>query len=194
MTPYAEKTFRSRDGLQLCYRDYRGDPNRAPVLCLHGLTRNCRDFEKLAQRIAPTRRVITPDIRGRGRSQHDPNWLNYHPGVYVDDVWTLLREAFLERVVVIGTSLGGLIAMLMAATRPQSLAGVVLNDVGPELDPVGVARIQSYVGRLPPAKNWQDAVGQMKLMFAAALPDYSDAQCSNLRGHPSAKMSRAFRA
>jgi pimeloyl-ACP methyl ester carboxylesterase len=176
MAVYDEKFFRSRDGLQLYYRDYPGDSSRAPVLCLHGLTRNSQDFEKLAPRIAPTRRVITPDIRGRGRSQHDPNWLNYHPGVYVDDVWILLREAFLERVVVIGTSLGGLIAMLMAAMRPQSLAGVVLNDVGPELDPVGVARIQSYVGRLPPAKNWQDAVGQMKLMFAAALPGYSDAQ------------------
>jgi pimeloyl-ACP methyl ester carboxylesterase len=174
--PFEEKYFRSRDGLQLFYRDYPGDSSRAPVLCLHGLTRNCRDFEKLALRIAPTRRVITPDIRGRGQSQHDPNWLNYHPAVYVDDVWALLREACLERVVVIGTSLGGLVAMLMAATRPQLLAGVVLNDVGPELDPVGAARIQSYVGRLPPARSWQDAVGQMKLMFAAALPDYSDAQ------------------
>ena len=176
MMPYDEKFFRSRDGLQLFYRDYPGDPDKAPVLCLHGLTRNSRDFEKLALRIAPTRRVITPDIRGRGRSQRDPNWLNYRPGVYVDDVSTLLHEAALERVVVIGTSLGGLIAMLLAAARPQSLAGVVLNDVGPELDPVGVARIQSYVGRLPPANNWQDAVAQMKLMFAAALPDYSDAQ------------------
>ena len=153
---FEEKYFRSRDGLRLYYRDYPGDSSTAPVLCLHGLTRNSRDFERLALRIAPTRRVITPDIRGRGRSQHDPNWLNYHPGVYVDDVVDAAARGFLERVVVIGTSLGGLIAMLMAAMRPQSLAGVVLNDVGPELDPVGVARIQSYVG---PAAAGEDLAG-----------------------------------
>ncbi|HEX2492904.1 MAG TPA: alpha/beta hydrolase [Steroidobacter sp.] len=173
---YAEHTFFTRDGLTLFYRDYPGDLRKAPVLCLHGLTRNSQDFAKIAQRISPDRRVIAPDQRGRGRSQSDPNWLNYHPGVYVADMWSLLRKLDLERVIVIGTSLGGLMAILMAAMRPQAFAGVVLNDVGPELDPVGVARIQSYVGRLPPVKNWDEAVAQMKTMFAHALPDYTDAQ------------------
>jgi pimeloyl-ACP methyl ester carboxylesterase len=173
---FQEKFFDSRDGLRLHYRDYSGDPRKTPVLCLHGLTRNCRDFEKLAQRIAPARRVITPDQRGRGKSQHDPNWLNYHPGVYVDDMWTLLRTVGAERVIMIGTSLGGLMAMIMAAMRPQALAGVVLNDVGPEFDPVGVARIQSYVGRLPSVTTWGEAIEQMKTMFAHALPDYTEAQ------------------
>ncbi|MGH8175135.1 MAG: alpha/beta fold hydrolase, partial [Steroidobacter sp.] len=176
MTNHDEKYFRSRDGLELFYRDYAGDAGKAPVVCLHGLTRNCHDFEKLARRIAPHRRVITPDLRGRGQSQYDPNWLNYHPGVYVDDTWTLLHELSIERVIVIGTSLGGLLAMLMAAMRPRAFAGVVLNDVGPELDPVGIARIQSYAGRLPPVQNWDDAVAQMQTTFAAALPDYSSAQ------------------
>lgn len=176
MQAYEQKTFRSRDGLTLYYRDYPGEAAKAPVLCLHGLTRNCRDFEKLALRVAPQRRVITPDLRGRGQSQRDPNWLNYHPGVYVDDVWVLLRELSIERAVVIGTSLGGLMTILMGATGPEALAGVVLNDVGPELDPAGVARIQSYVGRLPPVANWDDAATQMKAMFEPALPDFRDAQ------------------
>jgi pimeloyl-ACP methyl ester carboxylesterase len=144
---FSEKFYRSRDGLQLYYRDYAGDAGKVPVLCLHGLTRNSRDFAALAAHIAPTRRVIVPDHRGRGRSQYDPHWLNYHPGTYVDDMWTLLQELSIERVIVVGTSLGGLMATLMAAMRPQMLAGVVLNDIGPEIDPTGAARIQSYAGR-----------------------------------------------
>jgi pimeloyl-ACP methyl ester carboxylesterase len=171
---FAEKFYSSRDGLQLYYRDYDGAANKAPVLCLHGLTRNSRDFAKLAAHIAPARHVIVPDLRGRGRSQYDANWQNYHPGTYVEDMWTLLSQLALERVVVIGTSLGGLMAMLMAAARPQMFAGVVLNDIGPELDPAGAARIQSYVGRLPPVRTWNDAAAQMKTIFGAALPDYDE--------------------
>src|ERR1044071_5870722 len=174
--PFAEKFYRSRDGLQLYFRDYAGDANRAPLLCLHGLTRNSRDFAALAEHIAPARRVIVPDQRGRGRSQYDANWMNYHPGTYVGDVWTLLREQAIERVIVIGTSLGGLMAILMAATRPQTIAGVVLNDIGPEIDPIGVARIQSYAGRLPPVRTWDDAAAQMKMTFGLAMPEYTDAQ------------------
>ena len=88
---------------------------RHPCLCLAGLTRHSGDFERLASHLAPTRRVICPDQRGRGRSQHDANWLNYHPGTYVDDMRTLLRELRLERAIVVGTSLGGVIAMVMAS-------------------------------------------------------------------------------
>ena len=169
-----EKFFRSRDGLQLYYRDYPGDERKAPVLCLHGLTRNSRDFAALAEHVAPARRVLVPDLRGRGKSQYDTHWLNYHPGTYIEDMWTLLSELSLERVVVIGTSLGGLMAMLMAATRPQSIVGVVLNDIGPEIDPAGVARIQSYAGRLPPVRNWSDAAAQMKTTFGLAFPEYDE--------------------
>jgi pimeloyl-ACP methyl ester carboxylesterase len=176
LVSFHERTFSTRDGLTLYYRDYAGDARKAPVLCLHGLTRSSRDFEKLAARIAPSRRVIALDQRGRGRSQHDPNWLSYHPGTYVADTWALLHELRLDRVVVVGTSMGGLMAMLMAAMQPRALAGVVLNDVGPELDPVGVARIQSYAGRLPPAQTWSEAVARMKTTLAHALPDYTEAQ------------------
>jgi pimeloyl-ACP methyl ester carboxylesterase len=174
--PFTENFFRSRDGLQLFYRDYAGNTSKAPVLCLHGLTRNSRDFAALAGHIAPARRVIVPDQRGRGRSQYDTHWLNYHPGTYVDDMWTLLQELSLRRVVVVGTSLGGLLALLMAAMRPQMLAGVVLNDIGPEIDPAGAARIQSYAGRLPPVRNWDDAAAQMKMTFGLAMPEFTDQQ------------------
>jgi pimeloyl-ACP methyl ester carboxylesterase len=173
MPIYAEHSYRARDGLKLYYRDYPGDPTRAPVLCLHGLTRNSRDFEALALRIAPGRRVITPDFRGRGKSQYDSMWMNYHPMTYVDDVWALLREVGADPVVVIGTSLGGLVAMLMAAVRAQTFAGVVLNDIGPELDPVGATRIAGYAGRFPPPRSWDEAIGQMQVAFGAAFPDFN---------------------
>jgi pimeloyl-ACP methyl ester carboxylesterase len=173
---YDEEFFSSRDGLQIYFRDYEGDTAKAPVLCLHGLTRNSRDFAELAGHIAPARRVIVPDQRGRGRSQYDAQWMNYHPGTYVEDMWMLLSGLSIQRAVVIGTSLGGLMAMVMAATRPQMLAGVVLNDIGPEIDPVGVARIQSYAGRLPPVRNWDDAAAQMKMTFGLAFPEYDEEQ------------------
>jgi pimeloyl-ACP methyl ester carboxylesterase len=100
--------------------------------------------------------------------------MNYHPGTYLGDMWRMLRELSVEQVVLIGTSLGGWMAIMMAATQPQKVAGVVLNDIGPELDPVGVARIQSYAGRLPPVRTWDDAAEQMKTVFGAAMPDYDE--------------------
>jgi pimeloyl-ACP methyl ester carboxylesterase len=91
MVDFVEGSHRSRDGLQLYARRYAGDPRRVPVLCLPGLTRNCMDFVRLATHIVPRRSVITPDVRGRGRSQYDANWLNYQPLTYVDDVWSVLQ-------------------------------------------------------------------------------------------------------
>ena len=176
MPIYSEHSYRSRDGLQLYYRDYPGDAAKVPVLCLHGLTRNCRDFEALALRIAPGRCVLTPDFRGRGRSQYDAMWMNYHPMTYVDDLWMLLREVGVDRVIAIGTSLGGLVVMLMAAVRAQTFAGVVLNDIGPEVDPAGADRIRGYAGRFPPPRSWEEAIDQMKVVFGAALPDFTPAQ------------------
>jgi pimeloyl-ACP methyl ester carboxylesterase len=162
MPIYSERFYRSRDGLQLYYRDYPGDSSKVPVLCLHGLMRNCRDFEVLALRIAQGRRVITPDFRGRGRSQYDPLWMNYHPMTYVADTWALLADAGIDRVIAIGTSLGGLVVMLMAGVRAQTFAGVVLNDIGPEVDPVGAERIRSYAGRFSRPRSWDEAIEQTK--------------------------------
>lgn len=168
--------YESKDGLALFYRDYAAERPGTPVLCLPGLTRNSRDFEDLAQRLCATRRVLAPDLRGRGFSQHDPEWRNYHPGTYVSDVFTLLEHTGVERVIVIGTSLGGLIAMVMAAQAPARLAGVVLNDIGPEIAPAGLARISAYTGRLPPVANWDEAVAQAQAVYGEWWPGLSDEQ------------------
>lgn len=176
MTVIRQDFVRTHDGLRLFYRDYDGDPDRLPVLCLPGLTRNSRDFEKLAKHIAPGRRVITPDQRGRGNSDRDPFWIHYIPTVYVEDMWTLLAQLCIPRAIVIGTSLGGLMAMLMAAMRPRALGGIVLNDIGPELDPFGAQRIRNYVGRIPPVKNWDEAIAQMKWLHQPAFPDFTESQ------------------
>jgi len=174
-TSWVDRYYASGDGLRLHYRDYAG-PQSAwpPVLCLPGLTRNSRDFETVAPRIARERRVLCADLRGRGASQHDPNWRNYHPGTYLADLALLLADAGVERMVLLGTSLGGILSMMIAATRPQAVAGVILNDVGPEVAPEGLQRIARYVGRHPPVSNWDEAVAQVRATYGMALPDLSD--------------------
>jgi pimeloyl-ACP methyl ester carboxylesterase len=173
----AERYVTSSDGLRLFYRDYAPvtDGGRLPVVCLPGLTRNSRDFEHIAPRLQRQRRVLAPDLRGRGWSQHDPNWQNYHPGTYLADIARVLEDAGAQRVVLLGTSLGGILSMLLAAAQPQAVAGVILNDVGPEVAPEGLARISSYVGRHAPVTNWDEAVDTVRATYGFALPDLSDA-------------------
>ena len=169
---WLDRHYASADGLRLYYRDYPADSaGRLPVLCMPGLTRNCRDFESTALRLQRTRRVLTPDLRGRGRSQPDPNWRNYHPGTYLADLTLLLADAGAPRVVLLGTSLGGILSMLMAATAPHVPAAVILNDIGPEVDPAGAQRISSYVGRHAPVRDWAGAAAQMRAMYQVAMPD-----------------------
>jgi pimeloyl-ACP methyl ester carboxylesterase len=177
MTLMTERRFASADGLQLYYRDYAAQkPGKLPVLCLPGLSRNSRDFEHVAQRLQSGRRVLCADLRGRGHSQHDPNWHNYHPGTYLADLLQLLDDAAVERCVFFGTSLGGILTMLTAATQPQRVAAAILNDIGPEVDPVGLARIAQYVGKAPPAHTWDDAVRIVRAAYEFALPGLSDEQ------------------
>ena len=178
-TAWRERYFESSDGLSLYYRDYHPaeESDRLPVLCLPGLTRNSRDFEALALRLQRAgRRVLTPDLRGRGRSQHDPDWSNYQPTTYLGDLAALQAAAGAERVVVVGTSLGGILAMLIAATRPAAIAAAVLNDVGPEIAPEGLQRIAQYVGRHIPVGSWEEAAAQARATYGLALPDLTDAQ------------------
>ena len=141
------------------------------MLCLHGLTRNSRDFEDLAPHLKRRYRVIVPDLRGRGFSARDPQIQNYQPAVYLQDILALLDRVDAPRVAVIGTSLGGMLAMMLGFGQPGRIAGMVLNDVGPEIDPVGVERIKQYAGRLPPAGTWSVAVAQTRAMFGDAWPD-----------------------
>ncbi len=166
--------FQSSDGLNIYYRDFAGQKDGTPVICLPGLTRNSRDFEDLANYLSSRRRILTIDFRGRGFSDHDPNWQNYHPGTYVEDVWTLLDVLNIGKVIVIGTSLGGLCAMVMAAQNSDRIAGVVMNDIGPEINPDGLARIQQYTGRLPAVDSWDEAARQTKEIYGQWLPGLSD--------------------
>jgi pimeloyl-ACP methyl ester carboxylesterase len=175
---FADLTWTSEDGLLLHARDYApaAAAGGVPVICLHGLTRNARDFEDLAPRLATLgRRVIAVDVRGRGRSARDPQPLNYHPGTYAMDVVALLEATGIERAVFVGTSMGGIIAMVLASIRPEAIAGAVLNDVGPELSPVGLARIGGYVGGGSAFATWDEAAAYAKAINGAAFPDYSDA-------------------
>jgi pimeloyl-ACP methyl ester carboxylesterase len=171
---WQDRFFQSADELRLHYRDYPAATGRVPVLCLPGLSRNCRDFETIAPHIQRSRRVLGVDLRGRGLSQYDPDWRNYHPGTYVADVATLLADAGVTRVVVLGTSLGGIIAMTMAATTPTVLEGVILNDIGPEVAPEGLRRISSYVGKATPVRSWADAASQARATYGLAWPDATD--------------------
>jgi pimeloyl-ACP methyl ester carboxylesterase len=173
---HGARYYESDDGLALFYRDYAPDRPGTPVLCLPGLTRNSRDFEELAAHLCATRRVLAPDLRGRGFSAHDPEWRHYRPATYVDDAFTLLDHAGIRRVIVIGTSLGGIVAMGMALRDPARLAGVVLNDIGPEIAPAGLARISAYTGRLPPVRNWAEAVAQTREVYGQWWPGLDDGQ------------------
>jgi len=166
--------YRSKDGLKLLYKDFGADRSGTPVICLPGLTRNSRDFEDLAMRLSAGRRVLTTDFRGRGDSDYDPDWDNYHPGTYVDDVWTLLDELGIDRIIVIGTSLGGLCAMRMAKGRHDRVAAVVLNDVGPEINPAGLERVKEYTGRLGPVSSHEEAIQQVKDVYGDWLPGLAD--------------------
>ncbi len=166
MTEYRERRYLTEDGLWLYFRDY-GDPlsTAIPVLCLPGLTRNSRDFHRVASRLAGERQVICPDYRGRGKSDHDPDPANYHPTVHVSDVRHLMTVAGLHRTVIIGTSFGGFLAMGLALAVPSTIAAVVLNDVGPEVADSGLTRIMDYIGRDHPQPDWPSAVAEMKRMF-----------------------------
>jgi pimeloyl-ACP methyl ester carboxylesterase len=162
----------SHDGLRLYHRFYEGPYADAPkVLCLHGLTRNGRDFEELAPHLQKCNRVIVPDLRGRGHSARDPNMQNYQPPMYVRDLLALLAAYDDAPLTIIGTSLGGLLAMMLAVTKPAGVAGIVLNDVGPEIDPAGSRRIREYAGLLPPVRDWDDAIAQTRTVFGVAWPD-----------------------
>lgn len=164
MSAYRESFIAAPDGLQLYVRDYgTADTSKIPVLCLAGLTRNTRDFDDIAMHIARDRRVIAADMRGRGRSAYDPNWENYSIPVEAGDVLAILAALNLPKVIVLGTSRGGLLATVLAAMKPDVLGGVVLNDVGPEIDPKGIARIASYVGvAVTPPETWDDAMARAK--------------------------------
>lgn len=178
MTAFADRWFTSKDGLKLYARDYAGADGaaRLPVIALHGLTRNSADFEAVAPYVAATgRRVIVLDVRGRGRSAWDPKPMQYHPLTYAGDVEQLLQQAGVDRAVFLGTSMGGLITMTLALTAPKRVAAAIINDVGPQVSPVGLGRIAAYVGQGAPVHTWADAAAYCRRNNEVALPAYTDA-------------------
>jgi pimeloyl-ACP methyl ester carboxylesterase len=177
MSAFQERRWTSRDGLTLFARDYpaAGEGERLPVICLHGLTRNSKDFEEIAPIIAGWgRRVIVPDVRGRGLSDRDPNPKNYRPPVYARDIVEMMTAFEVSRAVFLGTSMGGLITLTLMATRPKVIAAAILNDVGPAIAPEGIARILGYAGKKAEISNWNDAADYVRRTNAVAFPDFGD--------------------
>jgi pimeloyl-ACP methyl ester carboxylesterase len=157
----------------LHYRDYPGGTDgRPPLLCLPGLTRNARDFEPLAERLAGDWRLICPDMRGRAESAQAKDPMTYVPLTYLQDVGRLLTDLAIDRFVAVGTSLGGIITMLFAATQPERLAGAVLNDIGPLIEPAGLDRIRGYVGSGSSHPTWVQAARALQEAQGDVYPLY----------------------
>lgn len=171
--------FYSRDNLKLYARKY-GWHLHAPktVVCLPGLTRNSADFDELADFLAnhpkAPCRVVSLDFRGRGNSAYDREWNNYNPIQEAEDTVACLTALDVAHGNFVGTSRGGLVTMLLAASRPGSIQSVVLNDVGPEIDATGLVRIKSYMERVRPAQSRAEARDGLKAYMSAQFPKFDD--------------------
>ena len=172
MPAYENRYWWSADGLRLHYRDYAGPDDRPAILCLPGLTRNARDFAGLADRLAGQWRIVAVDFRGRGDSAYAKDPMSYVPLTYVQDIEALLGELAIDRYLAIGTSLGGIVTMLLAGTTRARLAGALLNDIGPEIDPRGLSRIRGYVGKGGSFPTWMHAARAVADTNAATHPDW----------------------
>ncbi len=172
---YTDEYFTNPDGLKQYFRDYNIAPDGAPtVLCMPGLTRNSKDFAGIAEHLAPNFRVICVEQRGRGFSDWDTDPTRYRPDVYVGDMIALLKHLNLEKIIALGTSLGGLMTMMLNAMHPGIFRAAIINDIGPEVDPKGIARIMSYVGKGTPPKNWDEVIATTKTANAGVYPDFRD--------------------
>lgn len=175
MTAFVDRHWTSADGLHLRARDYAGGAGAAklPVIAIHGLTRNSADFETIAPLIAQSgRRVLAIDVRGRGRSDRAPDPMTYQPATYARDVLDLMQQAGIERAVFLGTSMGGLITMAVAAVRSRAIAAAILNDVGPEVAAEGLARIAAYTGQPIETPTWAEAAAYAQRTNGLAFPQY----------------------
>lgn len=170
---FTDREWTSTDGLVLRYRDHHGSADRPAILCIPGLTRNARDFEPVVAAFAGEWRVVCPDLRGRGQSDYARDSASYVPARYVEDVLGLLDAAGLDRVVAIGTSLGGLVTLRLALVAPERLAAAVLNDIGPKVERAGLDRIRESVGQGRSFPTWVHAARALKEQMGAVYPDYA---------------------
>ncbi len=163
---HRERHYTTFDGLRLFFRDW-GDPlaGEAAVLCLPGLTRNSKDFNRLARHLSRDRRVVAPDLRGRGRSAYARDWRSYEPRVYLEDLRHLLASLGLGHAIVVGTSMGGLLGMALAVVLPGAIKGLVINDVGPEVNQPGSKRILAYVATDRPQPDWPSAAAHLRQLL-----------------------------
>ena len=178
MNKFNDIFYQSHDGLGLYARDYacqnKNTPEAKIIFCMHGLTRNSKDFAKLAEHLSQSYRVICVDNRGRGRSEYDSNPNNYVAQVYIQDMFTLLDLLKINDTILCGTSMGGIMAFIMASIQPQRFSGIIINDVGPEIDTKGIARIKTYVGKISPLNSWQEAITRTKEINQSALPNLTN--------------------
>lgn len=174
MADYTDHFYKSADGrLKLYARDYAApNSDKTPLLLMHGLTRNSADFEPLVAHLVDDYRLVVADQRGRGLSNHDSDPANYNPVVYAADMGVLLDSLNIDRALAIGTSMGGLMAIVMTQMMPGRLTAIILNDIGPEVDMAGIRRIQSYVGGGSPATDWDSAAKAAESINGGAFPDY----------------------
>lgn len=214
---FDEIFFTQRNGLKLYARHYRPrhpSPESAsqrlrPVFCLAGLTRNSRDFHEIASDLSQGQRardVFTLDSRGRGLSEHDSDWRNYTVPCEMQDALDFMMARGLEGAAILGTSRGGLIAMVMAAAQPGFLGPVILNDIGPVIERDGLSRIASYVGRTPLPRDWKEAASMVRDMNASAFTAVAETEWEPIarqlfnekNGRPApgydAKLGQAFSA
>ena len=172
---FSERFIVTPDGLRLFVRGYDGGGAKSPVICLHGLTRNSADFETVGPFVSGLgRNVYAMDVRGRGRSDRDPDPSRYRPDVYAQDVLHVLNALDIREAVFIGTSMGGLITMVLAVTAPERIVGSVLNDIGPVVNPAGLARIAGYVGSRGPFDSWDVLVEAVRTTQSGAFPGAND--------------------
>ncbi|HYD38468.1 MAG TPA: alpha/beta hydrolase, partial [Allosphingosinicella sp.] len=176
MAAWTDGYWWSNDGLRLHYRDYAGDTSRPPILCIPGLTRNARDFEGVAARLAGDWRVVCAELRGRGESAFAKDPMTYVPLVYLQDLEALIAELRLGHFVLFGTSLGGLMTMLLSMSGRERIAGALLNDIGPVLEPRGLEHIRSYVGK---PQNWPTWLHAARFLCEAQADRYPDWELDN---------------
>lgn len=163
---FKENHIYIRNDMKIYYREY-GDywSPKTPILCLPGLTRNSRDFHRVASWLSQDRYVICPDYRGRGRSSYDPQWRHYNAVAYISDIMQLVMASNLKNIIVIGTSMGGLLSLGINIAMPKLIKGLVINDIGPTISSSGKGRIVNYIGKDQPKPSLEAAIYHLRTLF-----------------------------